>query len=1502
MLRFLLALAAFFGFTSVYGQQFLSTFNDISALAKIDGKVCFAADDGIYGNELWISDGTVQGTKLLKDIEPGTGGSDPADFITHNGELYFTATTLQYGTELWKTDGTAAGTALVKDVRTGHTLGSNPGYLGVFKGNLYFTASSDGFNTFLYKTNGSAAGTIEVKLLGFGDVSDLTATNSYLYVVFNETLWRSDGTTPGTVKVDADAQPIVRNLEAAGDRLFFSTSSSSGSTVRLYTIEGNNPPAALKSFNAPAGATNLLANLMIVNNRLFFSVSRDFDTESDELWISDGTAAGTMPVKAFGWLPPDPSTAMKNFVSFNNNLYFQTGNSEGYSLWKSDATAGGTVQVSDVQVGYPYQEENRPVVADGSLYFSGNGELWKSDGTSAGTRQLFDINQGQVSVPTFITGAGGKVYFAADDGYGISLWNNTPAAELDVQSESGSVLSGDMLVFDPVQVDGCAVKILEIVNPGIRELVLSEVAIAGQDFLIRGELPEIINPGERFSFEVYFLPLYAGPRSGQISIRTSDANESNFVLKVNGEAVGGDSPAFCDVFTDSLTRQLLPVGEADIVISNASIPEKKPAGSVVGTVSVAQTSGIFSYTLVAGAGDADNALFQLAGGVLRTAAPLDYRQRSVYTIRVQADGDAGQYESVLTIQVTRAVNTTLSDCDPEIIRLNLAIRDIEFNSQGDLFAACENGILMRSSNNGTTWSKLESGVRDPLDKVQFRGTSGYITGDGFLLKSDDNGATWFRMFLPYDVFVQATFFVDENVGYATGINGELLHTSDGGRHWDLRGNPFFISPSALWFWDENNGIVCDELGGVMKTFDGGLTWYVVDTGLIGNFNPYVGLAFANANSGLLVSYTNLYKSDDGGESWYPVSGISGENFTEVAFAGAGTAYVTGGFSSNEVWMSTNGGVSWSNVDADPVTATTGIAYRSSSNLVVLSGTNSSNPGAIEPGSAIVSAPAGTSGWDIRSELRSQDFYAVEFPSGNVGYAFGEFNSYKTTDGGLSWKAMALASVVTGSQFTDEQKGFVADGYNVYKTTNGGSSFTPSYSVDVNGSANLRKLLAVTQDVILAYSSFGTIYRTANTGTSWSLVYDQPLNQLMEVTFPTNQVGYGVDLLGKVIKTTNGGTSWSTVYTWAGSGEFFNTIAFVSATVGFMGGKDGLLLKTTDGGASWVPVFGGIPSTIKNLVFATAQEGYAFLEEGTVYKTNDGGAAWTWLGNLSYIGLSDIDVAGGKIFYCGHYGNLGKIDVRPGAVQPGYVSGPEEVCVDDKVTFEVAGSVGLEYLWSVPGASLTAAGNTAVVTFENSGEYVLTVSSLGSCGASASRTLSVTVSGPPSPVIAGPTLVASNSEEEYVIEDARDNSRYTWNVSGASSYSQEGEIVTITWGTDPGVVRVMEIDEVSGCRAVNELAVEVEITTVVGIGDGSILDAGVTVYPNPTLDYLYIESSLSSELHLRVYDLSGKEFGRQSVNPHDSGMFNLSVLPRGIYIIEISAKGLKEKSVKRLVKK
>ena len=119
----------------------------------------FVADSGSTGRELWITDGTTAGTRLLKDINPGATGSNPQKFYSMGDVVYFRADNGITGSELWRTDGTAVGTVLVNDIRSGSD-GSAPGNFIDVDGELYFSSISTNGITGLYQVNNAANGII----------------------------------------------------------------------------------------------------------------------------------------------------------------------------------------------------------------------------------------------------------------------------------------------------------------------------------------------------------------------------------------------------------------------------------------------------------------------------------------------------------------------------------------------------------------------------------------------------------------------------------------------------------------------------------------------------------------------------------------------------------------------------------------------------------------------------------------------------------------------------------------------------------------------------------------------------------------------------------------------------------------------------------------------------------------------------------------------------------------------------------------------------------------------------------------------------------------------------------------------------------------------------------------------------------------------------------------------------------------------------------------------
>ena len=203
-------------------------------------KAFFAASDGTHGEELWVTDGTVEGTHIVKDIIPGAGSSNPANLGRLNDKVLFSAYTDEYGAEPWVSDGTEEGTFMLKDIN--EVANSNPiAFHQMDETRAIFAATDDesewydpdhGAQMWLYITDGTAEGTKRVVPEGDDD----------LYIAH---------------------QP---NMKFPGQDY-----------------------------------TDLHSNYVRVGRRVFFKADKVNQSTGEELWVTDGTVEGTYMVMDINW-------------------------------------------------------------------------------------------------------------------------------------------------------------------------------------------------------------------------------------------------------------------------------------------------------------------------------------------------------------------------------------------------------------------------------------------------------------------------------------------------------------------------------------------------------------------------------------------------------------------------------------------------------------------------------------------------------------------------------------------------------------------------------------------------------------------------------------------------------------------------------------------------------------------------------------------------------------------------------------------------------------------------------------------------------------------------------------------------------------------------------------------------------------------------------------------------------------------------------------------------
>jgi RHS repeat-associated protein len=412
-------------------------------------KVFFIADNGSSGRELYAYDLSSGAVQLVKDVASGSVGGlseQSARMVDVNGTLFFFGYDASNGLELWKSDGTTAGTTIVRNLAPGgqwSPLRYNDQQLIVVGSNVYFSATNGSTGVELFKSDGTNAGTV---LAWEGRAGAAGSNPINLRLVGDKVVFNADNGVTGMELWSVDAQGVATNVDITGPDATQPSNPNNlrriGNDLFFWADNGVVGREPYKSDGTPSG-TSLLRDILagasssngsgspLVEAATGKYIFGAYGSGSNgyELWVSDGTNAGTTLLKDI-WTGGSGS-APTQFTKLGTSVFFTANDgSTGVELWKTDGTAAGTTRVADIAAGSTSSDPQSLIVFNGKLYFtattsSSGRELWVSDGTSAGTTQVADIESGGTgSSPAQLTVSGSTLHFVATTAaYGSEIWS-----------------------------------------------------------------------------------------------------------------------------------------------------------------------------------------------------------------------------------------------------------------------------------------------------------------------------------------------------------------------------------------------------------------------------------------------------------------------------------------------------------------------------------------------------------------------------------------------------------------------------------------------------------------------------------------------------------------------------------------------------------------------------------------------------------------------------------------------------------------------------------------------------------------------------------------------------------------------------------------------------------------------------------------------------------------------------------------------------------------------
>lgn len=342
---------------------------------------------------------------LIKDINTGSDDGNPTTFYVYNDLLYFYAddetgtntNDTDFGKELWVTDGTTEGTKYFGiDFRTGTSNGSLGNFFE-FNETLYFTAWDNAAESIqMFESDGTVDGTLNAnsgfsilnpKVIGNKVYMSNTATNTA--VNSNNSFFEFDGTNFSAVPDSGNGFPRISGaFSKLGDNLIIlymmylvtdgaeGSIDANGTNLEPFVYNITDQTYTLLADIDPGDENSSVSNLTELNNKVYFEAE-------NELWETDGTAAGTIKVSV---AETASISGVRNFYAWNDTLFFEGDDGNSDQLWVFNPALNTVTNISKID-----GKDHNPVhfvAYNGYVYYAGENDdsttdyLFRTNGTT----------------------------------------------------------------------------------------------------------------------------------------------------------------------------------------------------------------------------------------------------------------------------------------------------------------------------------------------------------------------------------------------------------------------------------------------------------------------------------------------------------------------------------------------------------------------------------------------------------------------------------------------------------------------------------------------------------------------------------------------------------------------------------------------------------------------------------------------------------------------------------------------------------------------------------------------------------------------------------------------------------------------------------------------------------------------------------------------------------------------------------------------------------------